>query len=123
AHDLLLDAVDQPARQHHLLARNTWPVMELAQAARAALEELAAELDHVAAEHVVLDAQPLYLVDDPPAARRVVADHLDRDGPHRIVRVRPPHQQGHRPGVPGGKEEPALHAGEGDATRPGGALL
>ena len=117
---LPLDAVKYVRWQDHLLAGDLWPGLKAQQGAAVILEHLAAELDDVAAEHVMGDAHAPDVIDGPLGPPGAVGHRLDGDALPRTPLVGAPDQQHDRALGIGDQVERALHAGERDPARPGG---
>ena len=113
--DLPLDPLEQVRRQDHLLAADLRTPQETQQLLAARAEDLAAEADHVPAEHVPLDAQPPYFVDDLPCPLAVRARRL-----HADLRAGGLDQQGQRALPVRDQAQGTLQARQGGAVRSDG---
>ncbi len=120
AEDLALDPVEQLRSEHHVLARDPGAVEEVQQDPTAVAEHLAAEGDHLPAEHVALDGELADLGDDLLGVRGVTRGHLEADLGERVGVLRGA-QQHRQPRVAVADQvDAALDAGVGAAAGPGG---
>jgi len=112
--DLPLDPLEQVRREDYLLAADLRTIQEPQHLLAARAEDLIAEGDHMPAEHVLLDAEPPYLLNDLPRPTGIRARRL-----HADVRAGGLDQQG-QPALPvRDQAQGALQARQGDPARPG----
>ena len=112
--DLTLDPLQQVRRQDHLVAADLGTRQETQQFLAAGAEDLTAEGNHLTAEHVPLEGEPPYLVNDLPRPPAVRAPRL-----HADLRAGGLDQQDQRALPVGDQAQGTLRARQGDPVRAG----